>query len=397
MKSFLGFAKKKNSSFYLLHIFFFEIARTLPHAILAIFLINKFQTDGSIVLGLQIIFYIGIFLFEIPSGFLSDIFSRKKIFLVSIFLMLIAFPLIGFSDFLWLVFVGQLIYGISDALSSGTIDISILEKYDDAQKVKDFLSKKRMVFFAAAIIGGGIGPLLFQSISNFLYLISTIIFFISFIIGLLVIVDEKRMEKSTFKTFSKELKKNIKLNFSYFKQKNYCLLFISILAPIFIFGPFFNYWPIFYKDNGLDSKFFGIVYIVFQSIGLVCSYVNKKMPVKKIFVILSAIISSLIFVITLFFLKGNAFIYILPLFLFFSNYYNFELNNIFYKQLKKETSSSQVSILSTIASLFSFIIYIILFIFSTQINIYIASIAGAFLFLIVGLITSIFAKFDWKN
>ena len=100
MKSFLGFAKKKNSSFYLLHIFFFEIARTLPHAILAIFLINKFQTDGSIVLGLQIIFYIGIFLFEIPSGFLSDIFSRKKIFLVSIFLMLIAFPLIGFSDFL---------------------------------------------------------------------------------------------------------------------------------------------------------------------------------------------------------------------------------------------------------------------------------------------------------
>lgn len=40
--------------------------------------------------------------------------------------MIITFPLIGFSDWLWLVFVGQFFYGVADALSSGTIEISIL-------------------------------------------------------------------------------------------------------------------------------------------------------------------------------------------------------------------------------------------------------------------------------
>ena len=82
---------KNNKLIYLLHSFIFQIGRTLPHAILVIFLVNKFQTNSSIVLALQLAFYGAIFCFEIPSGFLSDILNHKKIFLTAIILWSLLF------------------------------------------------------------------------------------------------------------------------------------------------------------------------------------------------------------------------------------------------------------------------------------------------------------------
>ena len=398
MNKALNFAKRHSDWFFLMHLFWFEVARTLPHAILAIFLINKFQADGSIVLALQIIYYVAIFCFEIPSGFLSDIFNRKKIFLASVCAMIIAFPLIGFADWLWLVFVGQFFYGVSSALSSGTVDLSILEQYEDEGQKKNFLAKKRMVFFGAAIVGGGLGPFVFNGIYNFLYLVSTSFFIISLFFGLLIIINEQeRLKNENQLTYKEEVKQNIKLNLGYFKNKNYLFLFIGILAPIFIFGPFYNYWPVFYQANGLDSQYFGIVYVVFQVLGLICSYINKKMPLNKIYLFGAIIFASLIFVLTIVFLKGNNFIYVFPLFLFFANYYSFEMENVFHKHIKKNTGSSQVSILSSISSFFSFSIYIILFVFALQININTASIIGGALFGLIGLLSLFLVKFKTKS
>ena len=384
---------KNNKFIYLLHSFIFQIGRTLPHAILVIFLVNKFQTNSSIVLALQLAFYGAIFCFEIPSGFLSDIFNRKKIFLTAIILMIIAFPLIGFSNWLWLVFVGQFLYGVADALSSGTIEISILEQYQNDQDVRKLLAQKRMTFFAAAIIGGGLGPILFDWINDYLYLVATFCFIVSLIICFFIIINEKakNKEKSKIKT---QLKENIKLNFSYFKNKNYLLLFVAILAPIFIFGVFYNYWPVFYQDQKLDSKWFGLIYIILQVIGLISAYLNQKIPSKKIVIILSAIFGCLIFILALIFLKGWSFMIIFPCFLFFTNYYAFETNNLFYKKLNPKTSSSQISILSSINSLISFFIYLILFIFALQFNIYIAAIIGASLFVLTACLSLVFVKIN---
>ena len=386
---------KNNKLIYLLHSFIFQIGRTLPHAILVIFLVNKFQSNSSIVLALQLSFYAAIFCFEIPSGFLSDIFNRKKIFLTAVILMIVAFPLIGFANWLWLVFVGQFIYGIADALSSGTIEISILEQYQNDQEVKKLLTQKRMTFFAAASIGGGLGPILFNLINNYLYLVSTLCFGLSLIIGFFIIVreDPKVNEKVKIK---KQLKENIKLNFSYFKNKNYSLLFIAILAPIFIFGVFYNYWPIFYQDQKLDSQWFGLIYVILQIIGLISAYLNQKIPTKKILIISCAILGGMIFILSLIFLNGWSFMIIFPCFLFFANYYAFETNNLFYKKLNHKTSSSQISILSSISSLMSFLIYLILFIFSLQINIYVASIIGASLFILIAFFSLIFVKVNDK-
>ena len=250
-----------------------------------------------------------------------------------------------------------------------------------------------MTFFAAAIIGGGLGPILFDWINDYLYLVATFCFIVSLIIGFFIIINEKakNKEKSKIKT---QLKENIKLNFSYFKNKNYLLLFVAILAPIFIFGVFYNYWPIFYQDQKLDSKWFGLIYIILQVIGLISAYLNQKIPSKKIVIILSAIFGCLIFILALIFLKGWSFMIIFPCFLFFTNYYTFETNNLFYKKLNPKTSSSQISILSSINSLISFFIYLILFIFALQFNIYIAAIIGASLFVLTACLSLVFVKIN---
>ena len=69
--------------------FFWNLGRTLPHAILTIFLLYNGCSLTQIAF-LQSIFMVVAMLTEFPSGVLADVVSRKKVYLLSMITLFIS-------------------------------------------------------------------------------------------------------------------------------------------------------------------------------------------------------------------------------------------------------------------------------------------------------------------
>jgi MFS family permease len=74
---------------------------------------------------LQAVFSIVTFIFEIPSGYLSDMLGRKKTLILAYLLRSIGFSLFPLADSLTILIIAEVLLGLGLSLSSGT-DIAIL-------------------------------------------------------------------------------------------------------------------------------------------------------------------------------------------------------------------------------------------------------------------------------
>ncbi|WP_327786775.1 MFS transporter, partial [Borreliella valaisiana] len=128
----------------------------------------------------QICYMAAIIILEFPSGIISDIFDRKIVYLVSIFLLMISYFIVFKASSFVLLCVSWFIYGMSAAINTGTIDISFTKLYQNSsKKLKAFISFVKMLLSISAILVGYIGNVLYLYINIRLYLISLLIYLIS--------------------------------------------------------------------------------------------------------------------------------------------------------------------------------------------------------------------------
>ena len=95
-------------------------------------IIPYFQSRGlemENIYQLQAFFGFCLLLFEVPSGYISDLFGRKAVLILATFFHGIGFTLFVFATDFWLLIVAELILAIAISLFSGT-DISLI--YDAA-------------------------------------------------------------------------------------------------------------------------------------------------------------------------------------------------------------------------------------------------------------------------
>ena len=71
---------------------------------------------------IQGIFRLAAFLFEIPSGYMSDVFSRKRVMILGNLFTLAGFMIIAMSYGFWALILGESLLGIAGALYSGTME-----------------------------------------------------------------------------------------------------------------------------------------------------------------------------------------------------------------------------------------------------------------------------------
>ena len=69
---------------------------------------------------LQSIFSIGVVIFEIPSGYFSDVIGRKRTMVIGSVISTIAFGIYAFSSGFWGFLVAELILGLGASFISGT-------------------------------------------------------------------------------------------------------------------------------------------------------------------------------------------------------------------------------------------------------------------------------------
>lgn len=77
---------KTNRTVYLSSLFLYNFARVLPHAILTVILLNKGLTVSQIAI-VQSFYMLATTMFEFPSGFLTDIWSEKIMYQLSLILI----------------------------------------------------------------------------------------------------------------------------------------------------------------------------------------------------------------------------------------------------------------------------------------------------------------------
>ena len=80
----------KNTKVYYISTFFLFLGSTMPHSILTVLFLKKGLLMSQIVL-MQSFFNLSMIIFEIPSGVMSDLYSRKKVYILSLLTLFITF------------------------------------------------------------------------------------------------------------------------------------------------------------------------------------------------------------------------------------------------------------------------------------------------------------------
>ncbi|WP_210361649.1 MFS transporter [Borreliella valaisiana] len=348
--------ERKHQRYYFYSLFLSELARTLPHAVLTIILINKGLSLKNIAI-VQICYMAAIIIFEFPSGIISDIFDRKTVYLVSIFLLMISYFIIFKTSSFVLLCISWFIYGMSAAINTGTIDISFTKLYqNNSKKLKAFISFVKILLSISAILGGYIGSVLYSYINIRLYLISLLIYLISSLITIFFIPNDKnidhKLNKEDLILYLIKFKKKI---ITLLKSKELLELFILNSAIQFFYQPFYLYWQAIFIDKNISISIFGFVYVLFRLSDIVGVWTFKKIKHSKydIYVILTIIflLSSSIKIVSHIYIFITIMIFLVILISIYSNNLEFFLR----KNIDSKVLGTITSINSTISRIFSFL------------------------------------------
>ncbi|AYE36684.1 MFS transporter [Borrelia turcica IST7] len=367
--------KHAHKKYYFCSLFLSELARTLPHAVLTIILINKGLALKDIAI-VQIFYMLAIIIFEFPSGIISDIFDRKIVYLISIFLSMFSYFIIFKVSSFASLCIAWFIYGMSSAVNTGTIDISFNRIYQNSsKKLKAFISSRKIILSIGAILGGYIGSILFLHIDTKIYLISLFLYLLSSLITILFISSDKNTDykynKEEVTLYLVKFRKDI---MKFLKSRILLELFILISAIQFFFQPFYLYWQVIFTDKNIPISIFGTIYILFRLSDMIGAWIFKKIKHSKydIYIILAIItlLSILIKIVSHIYMFTTLIIFLVIVVALYSNNLEYFLR----KNIDSRVLGTITSINSTISRLFSLLVLLLCSILSnlmSAINIFV--------------------------
>ncbi len=362
---------------YYIATFISELARTVPHPILIILLIDQKHLTLSEITFIQIFFYLGVLLFEVPSGYLADRGYRKSGYLASFICMLVAYSIIYVSSSVFILSIAWFIYGIAGALMSGNVDgyiVNLLKQQDsEASQIEDeikaFNVKKTNMSLIAGIGGALIGSILYPYILSNIYLISICLYTLSIVLVIFGIhIDHSPTDDQKVKISELKFTSLIKL-----------LIILVCIIEMYYVG-FYQYWQVIYQNKGIDPSLFGIIYILF-SITVISSnkLYSKITKINDNITIPLFIISAIV---SIFFVDSFVFCFIYPITLFIANLYVIDIYTNLYKLVDEKSISSMISIVSSANRIFGIVILGLLAILLAYINLNILLITSYLVFAI---------------
>jgi len=112
---------------------------------------------------IQGIFRLAAFLFEIPSGYLSDRFSRRRVMIIGSIMSVVGFSIIAAAYGFWSIVAGEAMLGVSSALYSGTMEAYTYDLMKRNKSQKQFLKEfgnimtwASVATFISSVVGGGL-------------------------------------------------------------------------------------------------------------------------------------------------------------------------------------------------------------------------------------------------
>ena len=176
---------KRNIIIFYLANFFLILAQSLPHSILTVLLLDKGLSLSDIAI-IQAMFSLAVLLFEIPSGILADLYSRKFLYILSAFLLIAVSLLVLFFDDFILLALAWFIYGLSTALYSDTLETGLVNEIKrldfskHAAFIHKFLRHKNQIQFFSMLFGSLLGSFLYFIIGLKIYILAIVFILCAF-------------------------------------------------------------------------------------------------------------------------------------------------------------------------------------------------------------------------
>ena len=383
---------KNETKIFLFILCFMELGRSLPHAVLTLIFLSKGISLSQVAL-IQIFFMLAVLLLEIPSGIIADLFSQKKVYLLSISLLLLSYFLIYFCNSIFFMCLAWFLYGAASAFSSGTLDVMFLSLYEkDSPERKKFLANMNIFSNLGGIVGGTIGGILYLLIGIKLYFIALIVFFICFIVTYFFIPNLQTHNNSKQKNLSEFIKEFVYV----IKQVDTIQIFILFGILQFFYQPFFQYWQPFLLECNVNIKFLSFFYIIFRLISVLASKVFehiKQTPKMNIFLL------TFIFCISFgnYIYQNNVTMVLsLLIILFLVNLYSMNLSLFLRNSLNNETMGSVISANGTFTRLFSIVVLVFNFFIFRFFDVRAIMLLGAVLFVTLSFIFNVLFRYTNK-
>lgn len=200
--------KTSHKVFFLINSFAAGI--TIP--VLSLILLSHGATIKTLSLYIGIISVI-VVATELPSGILTDIYGRKRVYLLSHLFLLLNFLLVLISDNSLLLSIACVFQGLGKSFSSGTVEIIEIESYikesgdADLSKINSTLAILDSIGLAAGSFWGGfIGYI--GSDYNILLLFCIILEIVLLFLSAFIIKENRAADLSH--KFSRQLKEQFK-------------------------------------------------------------------------------------------------------------------------------------------------------------------------------------------
>lgn len=272
--------KTKNSTITLFgrYSIFFNLGRVIPNAVLTLILISK-GIDVDQIFLMQAVYMLAQFIFEFPSGIISDLTNRRFTAKISLILLLTTYTMTYMLSGPTL-YLAWFIYGVSAAMMTGTVDVDVINSIDQSE-IGEFVRVAKTSYFTCTILGTIFGTAMYNIIGINIYIFSIIALIIAFILvnSIPQPTVENELKSYDFKGVFKYLTNIHVISF---------ILISMALIPIFLS------WNLTLVSNGYDNPIFlQIMYIIVMLSGLYSTklYIPKnRLKISLIALIVFAVI-----------------------------------------------------------------------------------------------------------
>lgn len=340
---------------YYASLAFLTASKSLPHAILTVLLLRK-GLNLTDIMFVQATFSVAVFIFEVPSGVISDLYDRKLIYECSIVSWIITCFIVFFGSGFLTMAVAWAFYGIAEALSSGTVEASLINAFksnqkDPGERIKRFKRISNQLSLISMIAGASLGSVLYFTVGFNVYLVGVGLACFSAIPILLFFPKDQKSRDgyeisamTQIRTGIKEVKEDRALTL---------LILLTAVSQIF-FQTHFNLWQAYMMSIGIEEKHLIVFYFIFQIIGILSYSIRIDHYLKRVIVL--AIPFALIF--PLFILLPNMQVgivaYCAATFAFMFLQYLYDV--IFSLRVSEERISTLITLNSTISRVSGFLV-----------------------------------------
>ena len=229
------------------------------------------------IMTLQSVFGITIVLLEIPSGYIADIFDRKTSIILSVIFAAVGDFVYSFAYGFWGMLLAEMLLAVAGALMSGADSALLYDSLKSANKEEEHTKYASFMFTLrrasetiASVVGGFVAA--FWSMSATFILSSVLMIVVLPLAFLIKEPPRQKIEKGA--KHMQEIFNIIKFAIHSNKKIKWLIIYSSMISASTLVAV----WSIqpFAKEAGVDIKYFGILWAIYNLTGAVFSYFTHK-------------------------------------------------------------------------------------------------------------------------